>query len=74
MSEDVPAALKEPGAGLVELERQLEGALIEFERLREAWPKEPHVVARAKIGRHVEVCHDATCSTDSISADGRGVT
>ncbi len=54
MSEGVPAALKEPGAGLVELERQLEGALIEYERLREAWPKEPGAVARAEIGRQVE--------------------
>ena len=54
MSEGAPAALKEPGAGLVELERQLEGALIEYERLREAWPKEPGVVARAETGRQVE--------------------
>ncbi len=54
MSKGVPAASKKPGAGLVELERQLEGALIEYERLREAWPKEPHVVARAEIGRQVE--------------------
>ncbi len=54
MREDVPAALKDPGAGLVELERQLEGTLIKYERLREAWPKEPHVVARAEIGRQVE--------------------
>lgn len=54
MTEDVPAALKEPGAGLVELERQLEGALIEYESLSEAWPKEPGAVARAEIGRQVE--------------------
>ena len=74
MSEDVPAALKKPGAGLVELERELEALLVEYEPLSQAWPKEPHAVARAKIGRQVEVCHDATCSTDSISADGRGVT
>ncbi len=54
MSKGVPAASKKPGAGLVELERQLEGALIEYERLREAWPKEPGAVARAEIGRQVE--------------------
>ncbi len=54
MSEDVPAALKEPGAGLVDLERELEALLVEYESLSRAWPKEPHVVARAKIGRQVE--------------------
>ena len=54
MSEAAPATLKEPGAGLVELERQLEGTLIEYERLHEAWPKEPGAVARAEIGRKVE--------------------
>ncbi len=54
MSKGVPAASKKPGAGLVELERQLEGALIEYERLREAWPKEPGALARAEIGRQVE--------------------
>ena len=54
MSKGVPATLKKPAAGLVELERQLESALIEYERLREAWPKKPHVVARAEIGRQVE--------------------
>ncbi len=74
MSEGAPAALKGSDTNLVELERELEGLLVEYESLSRAWPKEPHVVARAKIGRQVEVCHDATCSTDSISADGRGVT
>ena len=54
MSEDVPAALKEPGAGLVDLERELEALLVEYESLSQAWPKEPHVVARAEIGRQVE--------------------
>ncbi len=54
MREDVPAALKDPGAGLVELERQLEGALIEYDSLSGAWPKEPGAVARAEIGRQVE--------------------
>ena len=54
MSEGVPAALKKPGAGLVDLERELEALLVEYESLSRAWPKEPHVVARAKIGRQVE--------------------
>ncbi len=54
MTEGPPAALKEPGAGLVELERELEALLVEYESLSEAWPKEPHAVARAEIGRKVE--------------------
>ncbi len=54
MSEDVPATLKKPGAGLVELERELEALLVEYEPLSQAWPKEPHAVARAEIGRKVE--------------------
>ncbi len=54
MREDVPAALKEPGAGLVELERELEALLVEYDSLSRAWPKEPHAVARAEIGRQVE--------------------
>ena len=54
MSEGVPAALKKPGAGLVELESELEALLVEYEPLSQAWPKEPHAVARAEIGRKVE--------------------
>ncbi len=41
MREGTPAASTKSGATLVDLERQLEGALIEYERLREAWPKQP---------------------------------
>ena len=41
MSEGAPAALKEPGAGLVDLERELEALLVEYESLSRAWPKEP---------------------------------
>ncbi len=51
MSEDVPAALKEPGAGLIELERELTRLLIEYDELDTAWPKGRHVLVRAKIGR-----------------------
>ncbi len=54
MREGIPAALKEPGAGLVDLERELEALLVEYESLSRAWPKEPHAVARAEIGRKVE--------------------
>ncbi len=54
MREDVPAALKEPGAGLVDLERELEALLVEYDSLSRAWPKEPHAVVRAEIGRKVE--------------------
>ncbi len=54
MSEVVPAAVKKPGAGLVDLERELEALLVEYDSLSRAWPKEPHAVARAEIGRQVE--------------------
>ena len=54
MSEGIPAALKKPGAGLVELERELEALLVEYEPLSQAWPKEPGAVARAEIGRKME--------------------
>ncbi len=61
MSEDVPATLKKQGAGLVDLERELEALLVEYEFSSRAWPKEPHVVARAKIGRQVEDTLDRIC-------------
>ncbi len=54
MSKGVPAALKKQGAGLVELERDLEVLLVEYDSLSRAWPKEPRAVARAEIGRKVE--------------------
>ncbi len=54
MREGIPAALKEPGAGLVDLERELEALLVEYDSLSRAWPKEPHAVARAEIGRKAE--------------------
>ena len=54
MRKGTPAASTKSGATLVELERQLEDTLIEYERLREAWPKQPGAVARAEIGRQVE--------------------
>ena len=39
---------------MVDLERELEALLVEYESLSQAWPKEPHAVARAEIGRKVE--------------------
>ena len=54
MSQGAPAASKGPDVSLVELERELEGLLIEYEALSWAWPKEPDIQTRAKIGRRVE--------------------
>ena len=54
MSQGAPAASKGPGVSLVELERELEGLLVEYESLSRAWPREPHILTRAKIGRRVE--------------------
>ena len=51
MSEDVPAALKKPGAGLVEMERALTRLLIEYDELDTAWPKCRDVLVRARTGR-----------------------
>ncbi len=54
MSEGAPAASKGPDVSLVDLERELEGLLVEYESLSLAWPKEPDILTRAKIGRRVE--------------------
>ena len=54
MSEGAPAASKGPDVSLVDLEHELEGLLIEYEALSRAWPKEPDILTRAKIGRRVE--------------------
>ena len=54
MSQGTPAASKRPDISLVELERELEGLLVEYESLSRAWPKEPDILTRAKIGRRVE--------------------
>ena len=54
MSQDAPAASNGADVSLVELEHELEGLLIEYEALSRAWPKEPHILTRAKIGRRVE--------------------
>ena len=54
MSQGAPAASKRPAAGLVELERELDALLLEYESLSRAWPKEPDILIRAKIGRRIE--------------------
>ena len=54
MSEDVPGASTRCGVTLAEVESELEALLVEYESLSRAWPKEPHAVARAEIGRKVE--------------------
>ena len=54
MSQGAPAASKGPDVSLVDLERELEGLLVEYEFSSLAWPKEPDIQTRAKIGRRVE--------------------
>ena len=63
MSEGAPATSKGPGISLVELERQLEAVLVAHEVLRRAWPKEPNILTRARIGRRVE---DALAETQRL--------
>ena len=42
----------EPGAGgLVEMERELNKLLLEYDELETAWPKCRHVLVRARAGR-----------------------
>ncbi len=54
MSEDVPTASTRCDVTLAELESELEALLVKCESLSRAWPKEPHAVARAEIGRQME--------------------
>ncbi len=63
MHEGVPAASKKADVSLVELERQLEGALLEYERLCQAWPEESHVLSWSEAGREVE---DALVRIDEL--------
>ena len=61
MSEGAPAASKRPAAGLVALERELEGLLLQYESASLAWPKEPDIQTRAKLGRRVEDALSRIC-------------
>ncbi len=54
MSQGAPAASKGPDVSLVDLERELETLLVEYESASRAWPREPDILTRAKIGRRVE--------------------
>ena len=54
MSQGAPAASKGPDISLVDLERELDVLLVEYESLSRAWPREPDILTRAKIGRRVE--------------------
>ena len=46
---------------LVELERELDALLLEYESLSRAWPKEPDILTRAKIGRRIEDALSRIC-------------
>ena len=61
MSQGAPVASKEPGTSLVDLERELEGIPVEYESLSRAWPREPDILTRAKIGRRVEDALSRIC-------------
>ncbi len=63
MSEAAPRTSKGSSGGLAELERRRDALLIEHETLRRAWPKEPDILRRAKIGRRVE---DALAEIQSL--------
>ena len=54
MNEGVPAASTRCDVTLIELESELDALLVEYDSLSQAWPKEPHVLSRAKAGRQVE--------------------
>ena len=54
MVKGASAASNGADVSLVELERELEGLLVEYESLSRAWPREPDIFTRVKIGRRVE--------------------
>ncbi len=49
-----PATSTRSSATLVELESELEDLLVDYEAVTGAWPKEPHILTRAKAGCQVE--------------------
>ena len=49
--------------GLVAMEHELTRLLIEYDKLRTAWPKGRHVLVRARIGRRVA---DALARIDAL--------
>ncbi len=54
MSEGAPRPSNGADGSLVDLERQFDALLLEYDSLSRAWPKEPDILTRAKIGRQVE--------------------
>ncbi len=74
MSQGAPAASKGPDVSLVDLERELEGLLLEYEALSRAWPKEPDVLTRAKIGRRVENALRRICKLQHAIATAQAKT
>ena len=59
---------------MVELERELEGLLLEYESLSRAWPREPDVLTRAKIGRRVEDTLRRICELQHVIATAQART
>ncbi len=74
MSEGVPAASKGAASNLVELERELDALLLEYESLSRAWPKEPDILTRAKIGRRVEDALRRICELQHAIATAQAKT
>ena len=74
MSQGAPAASKGPDISLIELERELEGLLLEYESLSRAWPKEPDILTRAKIGRRVEDALRRICEIQHVIGTTQAVT
>ncbi len=74
MSQGAPAASKRPDVSLIDLERELEGLLVEYEFLSWAWPKEPDIQTRAKIGRRVEDALRRICELQHAIATAQAKT
>ncbi len=74
MSEAAPAASKGSDISLVDLERELDALLLEYESLSRAWPKEPHILTRAKIGRRVEDTLRRICELQQAIAKAQATT
>ncbi len=74
MNQGAPAASKGPDVSLVDLERELEGLLVKYESLSLAWPKEPDILTRAKIGRRVEDSLRRICELQHVIATAQART
>ena len=74
MSQGAPAASKGPDISLVDLERELEGLLVEYESLSRVWPKELDIQTRAKLGRRVEDALRRICELQHAIATAQAKT